>query len=298
MTGSMAEFELSLLRQRSLEAIRQKARRAELRFPLPLGFRWMPNGKIEMEPDLRIHQALHLTFRKMTELGSVRQVQLWFHRENISLLPVLVQNEGEQQLIRKLAVYGRILGILTNPLYAGAYAFGRRETRTRIIDGRARKTEGHSKPLSEWTVLIRDHHPGYISWEQYERNQAMIAANTHMKSRMGPKVGRGGRVLLTGLLRCRRYGRMLNVEYTGHDRKGRYRCRGAQMSRGEDWCISFGAWRPDQAVAQEVLEAIGGNAVEAALEAAEPMRVQREARRRAAEMELEQARYEPRLAPL
>lgn len=124
----------------------------------------------------------------------------------------------------------------------------------------------------------------------------MIAANTHMKSRMGPKAGRGGRVLLTGLLRCHRCGRMLNVEYTGHDRKGRYRCRGAQMSRGEDWCISFGAWRPDQAVAQEVLEAIGGNAVEAALEAAEQMREQREARRRAAEMELEQARYEARLA--
>jgi hypothetical protein len=150
----------------------------------------MPSGKIEMEPDLRIQQALHLTFRKMTELGSARQVQLWFHREKISL-PVSVQNEGEQQFIGKLPVYGRILAILTNPLYAGAYAFGRRETRTRIVDGRARKTEGHSKPLSEWTVLIRDHHPEYISWEQDEGNQAMIAANTLMKSRMGLKAGRG-----------------------------------------------------------------------------------------------------------
>jgi len=295
MKGSMAEFELSLLRQRSLEAIRQKARRGELRFELPVGFRWMPSGKIEMDPDRRIQQAIHLTFRKMTELGSVRQVQLWFHRENVSL-PISPQDGGERRWVWKLPVYGRILTILTNPLYAGAYAFGRRETRTRIIGGRARKTEGHSKPLSEWTVLIQDHHPGYISWEQYERNQAMIAANAHMKSRMEPKAGRGGRALLGGLLRCRRCGRMLNVQYTGHDRQGRYQCRGAQMQRGEDRCISFGAWRPDQAVAQEVLEAIGGNAVEAALEAAEQMREQREARRRAAEMELEQARYEARLA--
>jgi excisionase family DNA binding protein len=295
MKGSMAEFELSLLRQRSLEAIRQKACRGELRFPLPVGFRWTPSGKIEMDPDRRIQQAIHLTFRKMTELGSVRQVQLWFHRESVSL-PVSLQDRDERRLVWKLPVYGRILAILINPLYAGAYAFGRRETRTRIIDGRARKTEGHCKPLSEWTVLIREHHPGYIPWEQYERNQAMIAANAHMKSRMEPKAGRGGRALLAGLLRCRRCGRMLNVEYVGHDRRGRYRCRGAQMSRGEDWCISFGAWRPDQVVAQEVLEAIGGNAVEAALEAVEQMRQQREARRRAAEMELEQARYEARLA--
>src|SRR5579863_6792180 len=139
--------------------------------------------------------------------------------------------------------------------------------------------------------------PGYISWEQYERNQAMVVANAHMKSRTEPKAGRGGRALLAGLRRCRRCGRMLHVEYTGRNpHQPRYHCRGAQLSHGEDWCISFGGWRPDQAVAQEVLEAVGGNAVEAALEAAEPMRQQGEARRRAAEMELEQARYEARLA--
>jgi DNA invertase Pin-like site-specific DNA recombinase len=295
MKGEMAAFELSLLRQRSLEAIRQKARRGELRFPLPVGLRWTPSGKIEMDPDRRIQQALHLTFRKMTELGSVRQVQLWFHRENVSL-PACLQDEGKRRLVWKLPVYGRILAILTNPLYAGAYAFGQRETRTRIVEGRARKTEGHAKPLSEWTVLIQDHHPGYISWEQYERNQAMIAANAHMKSHMESKAGRGGRALLGGLLRCRRCGRILKVDYTGQGRRGRYRCWGAQMQRGEDYCISFGAWRPDQAVGQEVLEAIGGNAVEAALEAAEEIREQRDARRRAAEMELEQAYYEARLS--
>jgi DNA invertase Pin-like site-specific DNA recombinase len=272
MKGEMAAFELSLLRQRSLEAIRQKARRGELQFRLPVGLRWTETGKIEKDPDRRIQESLHLTFSKMTELGSVRQVLLWFRRERIAV-PTLPQDRSEGRVVWKLPVYNNVLALLTNPLYAGAYAYGRRETRTRVVEGQACKTEGHPKPLSEWTALIRDHHPGYISWEQYERNQVMIAANAHMKSRTEPKAGRGGRALLAGLLRCRRCGRMLHVEYTGRNpHQPRYHCRGAQPSHGEDWCISFGGWRPDKAVAQEVLEAVGGNAVQAALEAAEQMR--------------------------
>jgi excisionase family DNA binding protein len=296
MKGEMAAFELSLLRQRSLEAIRQKARRGELQFRLPVGFRWTESGKIEIDPDRRIQGCIHLAFSKMTELGSIRQVLLWLRGEKIAF-PTLPRGRAERRVVWKLPVYNNVLALLTNPLYAGAYAYGRRETRTRVVEGQAHKTEGHRKPPSEWIALIRDHHAGYISWEQYERNQATIMANAHMKSRTEPKAGRGGRALLAGLLRCRRCGRMLHVEYTGRNpHQPRYHCRGAQSSHGEDWCISFGGWRPDQAVAQEVLEAIGGNAVEAALEAAEQMRQQQEARRRAAEMELEQAHYEARLA--
>jgi DNA invertase Pin-like site-specific DNA recombinase len=274
MKGEMAAFELSLLRQRSLEAIRQKARRGELQFRLPVGLCWTKNGKIDMDPDRRIQESLHLVFSKMTELGSARQVLLWFRREKITL-PAFPHEQGEHRQVWKLPNYHTILEILTNPLYAGAYAYGKTETRTRIVEGQARKTDGHHKPPSEWIALIQDHHTGYISWEQYQRNQAMIAANAHMKSGAGPKAGRGGRALLAGLLRCRRCGRMLHVAYRGHKLQGRYSCQGAHLNYGEDWCISFGGLRPDQAVAQEVLEAIGGNAVEAALEAAEQMRQQR-----------------------
>jgi excisionase family DNA binding protein len=295
MKGEMAAFELSLLRQRSLEAMRQKARRGELQFRLPVGLCWTKNGKIEVDPDRRIQESLHLVFSKMTELGSARQVLLWFRREKITL-PVFHCEQGERLLVWKLPTYHNILAILTNPLYAGAYTYGKTETRTRIVEGQAQKTDGHPKPPSEWIALIQDHHAGYISWEQYERNQAVIAANTHMKSGTGPKAGRGGRALLSGLLRCRRCGRMLRVVYRGPNRQGRYCCRDAQVNYGEDECISFGGLRPDQAVAQEVLEAIEGNAVEAALEAAEQIRQQREARRRTAERELEQARYEARLS--
>jgi DNA invertase Pin-like site-specific DNA recombinase len=296
LKGTMSEFELNLLRQRSFEAIRQKARRGELRFCLPVGYLWTTHDKVEMDPDQRVQQALRLVFSKMTELGSVRQVLLWFRRERIPL-PTRAFDQPGGQTMWSLPVYNSVLKLLSNPMYAGAYAFGKTQVRIAMVEGRARKTAGHKKPRSEWTVLLRDHHPEYIPWEQYERNQAMIADNAHMKSRMQPKAGRGGKALLSGLLRCRRCGRMLSVSYGGIRRNViRYHCKGAHLNHGEDWCISFGSLRTDQAVADELLRAIGGNAVEAAVEAAEKMRQQRHEQRSTLELELEQARYEAKLS--
>lgn len=296
LKGSMAEFELSLFRQRSIEAIRQKACRGELRIPLPVGFCWSPNGKIETDPDERVQQAIQLVFRKMTELGSIRQVLIWLRQENVCL-PVSSPPAGEAPRVWKLPLYQNTHHILTNPIYAGAYAFGKTEARTKVVDGRARRSFGHRKPRSTWRVLICDHHPGYISWEEYERNQAMIAANTHGYSDAEPKAGRGGRALLSGLLRCRRCGRKLHVSYSGP--RGvviRYACSGESVDCGEGHCISFGGLRADEAVSKEVLHAIEGNAIEAALQAAEQIEQQQQALRKAFELEVEQARYEARLA--
>ncbi len=296
LKGSMAEFELSLFRQRSIEAIRQKACRGELRIPLPVGFCWSPNGKIETDPDERVQQAIQMVFRKMTELGSIRQVLIWLRQENVCL-PVSSPPAGEAPRVWKLPLYQNTHHILTNPIYAGAYAFGKTEARTKVVDGRARRSFGHRKPRSTWRVLICDHHPGYISWEEYERNQAMIAANTHGYSDAEPKAGRGGRALLSGLLRCRRCGRKLHVSYSGP--RGvviRYACSGESIDCGEGHCISFGGLRADEAVSKEVLHAIEGNAIEAALQAAEQIEQQQQALRKAFELEVEQARYEARLA--
>lgn len=195
LKGTMSEFELNLLRQRCQEAIRQKARRGELQFALPIGYRWAPNGKVEKDPDRRIQQAIELIFAKMEEFGSARQVLLWFRGEKVSL-PALMHGEAGRELIWKLPVYNTIWHMLRNPVYAGGYAFGKTEARIRVVGGRARKTIGHSKPAENWTVLIRDHHSGYITWEQYERNQALLADNAHMKSRMEPKAA--GRPELAG----------------------------------------------------------------------------------------------------
>jgi excisionase family DNA binding protein len=296
LKGTMSEFELSLLRQRSEEAIRQKACRGELQFLLPVGFYWTSDGKIEKDPDERVRQAIELVFRKITDFGSVRRVLLWFCEEKVCL-PAFPRDPGERKMIWKPPVYSSIRAILTNPIYAGAYAFGKTETRTHIVNGRARKSAGHPKLRREWMVLIKDHHLGYVSWEEYERNQAMMAANSHMQSGVEPKAGRGGRALLTGLLRCRRCGRMLQVSYIGaRATVVHYQCIGAHKQRGEERCIAFGGLRVDAVVAKEVLNAVSGNAIEAALQAAEQIQQQRQELRKSITLEVEQARYDARLA--
>jgi DNA invertase Pin-like site-specific DNA recombinase len=122
LKGTMSEFELNLLRQRSAEAVRQKAHRGELQFCLPIGYIWTPTGKIEKDPDVRIQQALQLVFSKMSEVGSVRQTLLWFRREAICLPAKIVDQPGQVEW--KLPLYNAVHRILTNPIYAGAYAFG------------------------------------------------------------------------------------------------------------------------------------------------------------------------------
>lgn len=293
MKGTISEFELNLFRQRSSEAILQKARRGELQILMSVGFCWTRSGRMEKDPDQRVQQAIELVFRKLTELGSVRQVLQWFLQENISL-PAFPHSSREHQMVWKLPSYASLHAMLTNPIYAGAYVYGRRETRTKIVEGRARKSAGHRKPQSGWKVLIKEHHPGYISWEEYERNQSMIAANNYIHSGAEAKSGRGGRALLSGLLRCRRCGRMIHVFYPGP--VIRYVCNAARTQYGESTCISFGGFRADAAVSKEVLQAVSETAIQAAVEAAEQMQQRRQDLRKAIELELEQAHYEARLA--
>jgi hypothetical protein len=296
LKGTMSEFELNLLRQRSLEAARQKARRGELRFSLPVGYCWTHHGKIEMEPDRRIREAIFSVFDKFRELGSMRQVLLWFRGEHISL-PGTSYSEFGRTTVWRLPIYHSIRYILVNPAYAGAYAFGKTCVRTEVVNGRARRTQGHAKPRDEWMVLIRDHHPGYISWEEYERNQMLIADNLHIKSGYSRKAGRGGRALLTGLLRCGRCSRMLHLVYVGN--KGnvvRYFCRGAHINHGTDRCISFGGLKADRGVAAEILKAISYDVIESAIKAAESRSHEALQRQQSMDLELEQARYEARLA--
>ena len=293
LKGTMSEFELGLLRQRANEAARQKARRGELRFLAPVGYIWPREGKLEMDPDQRVQQALRLAFAKFDELGSVRQVMLWFRNEQVEL-PTRAVPGGDT--IWRLPIYQGLLKLFNNPMYGGAYAFGRTQSRTSVVNGRSRKTDGHRRSTADWYVLIRDHHPGYISWEQYERNQAMITGNSYMKSRMGPRSGRGGPALLTGILRCKRCGRILNVGYSSRHGNTMYRCMSEASRTGQKTCLTFSGRSVDAEVGNEILRVIGGNAVQAAVHAIEQMREQQLQRRRALELELEQARYDVQLA--
>lgn len=297
LRGTMSEFELSIMRDRMFKASRQKAQRGELRFCLPVGLSWGVHN-IELNADMRVQNVINLVFRKFQELASARQVLLWFREQQITL-PTISHGESTPQIEWRLPVYNSILAIVKNPLYAGAYAFGRSEARTQVLAGQPRQTHGHLKPREQWTVLIRDHHPGYISWERFELNQQMLAENAHMKSRMGRQRGRGGSSLLVGLLRCRRCGRMLHVRYNNRgERKQvlRYECVGGNLNQGLPKCIGFGGARVDEAVSTEILKVIQPLAIDAALQVTDQILERQSDRVHALELELEQARYDARLA--
>ena len=296
LKGTMSEYELSLLRQRGLAARDSKAGRGALRFTLPPGLVWSEDGRIELDADERVQGAIQLVFAKFQELGSARQVFLWV-RDAALQLPVVRRNGIVRRIEWRKPAYHSIVQVLHNPLYAGAYAFGRRGGRTRLVDGRAMKTTGHYKAITEWNVLIRDHHEGYIDWERFEENQRMLLENAHMKRRAARKSGRGGRALLTGLVRCGRCGRMMRVFYgmrSGHAH--RYQCRGDDAHVGSGLCIGIGGIRVDRAIVERILEAVAEPAVDAALLAADQTVKAADDVRRAVGRELEEARYEASLA--
>ena len=290
LKGTMSEMELSVLRQRAHEAQKLKATRGELFMTVAVGYRKVANeDRIEKEPDRRVQQAIELVFKKFDELQSARQVHRWLRQENISLPTIAYGPEG-RHVIWKLPTYTRIHSMLTNPIYAGAYSWGRSTHRVRIEEGRKRISRGHRRARAEWPVFIADHHEGYISWEQYERNQRVMADNANSKRLTARGSIRRGSTLLNGLLRCGHCGRKLSVGYG----KGssRYYCHGRTHLHGGKLCISFGALRVDESVSAEVLRQIQPMGVEAALSAIEARESETNDVRRQVELALEQARYE------
>ncbi len=289
MKGSFNEMESSLLRQRSHDARRQKAERGELFLNLPAGYVKVGRDAIALDPDQRVRDAVRHVFRKFTELRSIRQVFLWFRQEGVEL-PYRSLDTGVHgwRVAWKLPVYNTVHQILTNPIYAGAYAYGRRRRRRVIEEGRQRIVNEVRRNPEEWEILICDNHEGYISWEEYERNRGLIAANE-------PKIKgavREGGALLTGLLRCGHCTHKLQVVYSGNSGVGRYLCQGRRSHTDGATCISFGAGDVDEAVAAAVLRAIEPLGVEAALGALKERGKEAAERARLAELALEEARFQ------
>ena len=296
LKGTMSEYELTLMRQRGLAARDAKASRGELKFTLPPGYCWSEADRIEIDPDEHVVEAIRLVFLKFREVGSARQVFLWARDADVRL-PVVRLNLRSCKIIWRQPAYHSIIQILSSPIYAGAYAFGRRGNRTSIVDGRARKTTGHHRPIAEWSVLIKDHHEGYLSWSQYEENQTMLRENAYMQKRAARKAARGGRALLTGLVRCGACGRMMRVFYgmqSGHAH--RYQCRGDDGHVGAGLCVGIGGLRVDRAVASAMLEAVSDRGIEAATMAADQAARQADDVRQVLVREIEAARYEAEMA--
>lgn len=292
MKGTMSEMELSLFRQRSLEALKQKARRGELFLTVAVGYIKCSHDRIERDPDRRVQEAIALVFAKFAELQTVRQVHLWMRQERLPLPAIEYGPEG-RKVVWKLPVYNTLHHMLTNPIYAGAYAFGRTGSRVTIEGGRKRIVRGIRKDRSAWEVLILDHHEGYITWAEFERNQHLISDNANGKSFMSRGSIRRGEALLAGLFRCGHCGRKLHVAYSGKNgNAGRYHCRGGHLNHGGDRCISFGGMRVDRVVGAEVIERLQPFGIEAAIGAMESRCAENTDKRRQVELALDQARYE------
>jgi DNA invertase Pin-like site-specific DNA recombinase len=287
LKGTMSEFELTLFRQRSLEARNQKAVRGELRIPIPVGFCWTTERLLEKKPDLRVQQAIDMVFTKFHELGSVRQTLFWLRERQMSL-PRHRSHHFDGEIEWAAPGYSTLRNILTNPIYAGAYVFGRTGSRTAIVDERAHVTRGHPKPIADWMVLIHGHHAGYVTWDEYERNQRILSENANMKGRMVRGAPRQGGALLAGLIRCGRCGRKLHVHYSGKQSVALYRCRTPNEAAA---CLGFRGTSLERAVEEEVLKVLEPGAIEAALSAAQDAAEGKDEHLRAAELELEQARY-------
>lgn len=289
MKGTMSEMELSVFRQRSIEAMKQKARRGELFLTVAVGYVKVSGDRIEKDADRRVQEAIALVFRKFGELQTIRQVLVWCRQEQV-LLPTLAQTRtAAERIIWRLPVYPTVHHMLTNPVYAGAYAFGRRTARVTIENGHKRVVRSMQRDRQSWEVLIYDHHEGYISRAEYERNQQLIADNTNGKRFMSRGAVRTGEALLPGIFRCARCGKKLHVRY---GQTYRYECVGAFNQLAAARCITFGGMRVDRVVAKEVLDRLQPLGVEAALAVVEARSQQRFDKRRQIELALQQARYE------
>ena len=289
MKGTMSEMELSVMRQRSVEAMKQKARRGELFLTVVIGYVKVGREAIEKDPDRRVQEALAMVFRKFAELQTIRQVLVWLRQEK-SLSPC------RRTARRPHTSHLEGAGILDGPIHfdqpdlRGGLRLRPTLVAVMFEDGRKKITETLQRDWRAWEVLIRDHHESYIDWAEFERNQRLIADNTNGKRFMSRGFVRCGEALLPGLFRCARCGRKLNVYYGGEAQ--RYVCAGAFSHMAAALCISFGGLRVDRAIAKEVLDRLQPIGVEAALCAIEARGQQRSEKQRQLEFALQQARYD------
>ena len=285
LKGSLNEYELDLLRQRSVEARYAKARRGALLQAVPVGYVKTEDQRLEKDPDRRVQQAIALVFRKFAELGTVRQTLWWFLEHGVEL----PTHTPRGAAYWRRPSYRTVYRLLTSPVYGGAYAYGKTEQRVRYEHGTPHRSS-HRKPREQWLTLIPHAHEGYVPWEEFEQIRQAITANNLRPDAVG--AAKKGAALLAGLLRCRRCGRKLTVRYTGsaHDVL-RYACLRGLLDHGEPRCVAFGGIPVDDAIAREVLRVVQPAAVEAALVASEQAARQQDEVVAALQRDLEAARY-------
>src|SRR6266702_1076578 len=299
LKGTMAQAELHLLRGRLLGGKLNKARKGELRFPLPVGLCYDEESRIVLDPDEEVQGAVALVFRLFHETGSAFAVVQRFAKSTLRFPRRSYGGAWNGKLTWGCLTHGRVLYLLKNPSYAGVYVFGRYQYRRQISPSGEVYKHMRPVPRAEWRVSLQEHHEGYISWEEYLKNQKYLEKNRTNGGEMilnGP--AREGLALLQGLLVCGHCGRAITVRYTGNG--GVYPCYQCNWLHREGLasksCMSFRCDLLDAAIAEEVLQALKPAELKLALAALEELEARDHTIGRQWQMRLERAEYEAALA--
>jgi DNA invertase Pin-like site-specific DNA recombinase len=294
LKGTMSEAELHIIRARLDGGIRNKAARGELRRGLPVGFVWgEQDGEVLFHPDEAVTGAIRTVFERFAEFGSARRVWLWFRSEGLSL-PLQPAPSGQPGPIRWIpATYTAIHSILTNPVYAGAYAYGKSRCERYVDERGVVKKRMRHLPIEQWAVLIPDHHPGFIDWASFQANQARLDSNTRPQPHQSGGAVREGSALLQGIATCGHCGRRLMTHYRGRNSTPGYHCAGKDIIDGRgQYCLNVGGLAIDKAVANAFLEAVTPAAVEAVRLSVGQLQANHDAALSQWRLEVERARYE------
>ena len=221
LKGTLAEAELHLIRARLDGRLRNKAARGELELNLPVGLDRQEDGRIVLSADEQVRHAIVRVFELWRRVGSARQVVVCL-RDESQRLPRRTVGSGRVRWVS--ASYGAVHDFLTNPAYAGAFVFGRTTQKQQLDQHGRRRQRTVELPIEGWSVCLPEHHPGYVSWDQYLATRERLRQNVRPRGEGGGAAREGG-ALLQGILRCGRCGRRMQVAYSGNDgRVPRYAC--------------------------------------------------------------------------
>ncbi len=284
LKGTMSEAELHIMRARLDQGRRHKAARGDLGFALPRGYLRRASGEVVLDPDERVRDTIELVFDVFTRRRSVHGVLRYLVAHGIDLPDRERNGPAKGDLVWRPPHRGAVINMLTSPIYAGAYVYGRRCTGRR---GRPAR-QSPSRDVSDWPVLIKGRLPAYIGWDRFEENQAQLRAN---QAKHGG-TPRGGPSLLAGLLICGRCGYRMATCYRTNGRDLRYQCSRGTVSKGAGYCQSVAGRAIDAVVEQLLLDALQPSAIEVSVALAEEVEIERARRRRQRALRLEQAAYE------
>jgi DNA invertase Pin-like site-specific DNA recombinase len=291
LKGTMSEAELHMLKSRMLQGMYHKAQKGELRFHLPVGYQFDEDGKIVKTHDEQVTHIIGLTFRKFFEIGTINGVLRYLLENNLSF----PRKATFERHIRWVRPYVKAIRVtLTNPIYAGAYAFGRTKVIKGLDEHGNQRSRRKTQTMEDWDVLINDHHPGYISWNDYLSIRRQIEKNAAAVRSEAGQVVREGSALLQGLARCGNCGRAMLVQYHGQGSKSYpyYVCNTANRHFCDVYCQSIGGRRIDQSVAESFLEVVSPANLRIHVEALRQIQDRQDMALKQLELQLERSEYE------